>query len=341
MAAVPLNNDEIECSPAKKNKLETKSSSENASDIHENEISLASFEIKRVLQNNCLRKQVCVEGAFKEYKGTTVILLEKQNFATDEESLKRDIFNKDTVLRKLYSNNIYGNYECFPTKDHNGINAMIMHPATSKHVEKFIRKELYMIDETYELYQKITLPHIESSSFSLEWVYNILEHKAEQDKIIYEDQNNDTGFVLVNDIRWDGQSDTLKLIALSVKKIRSIRELNATHLPLLKNIRDAGTREIIKKFNIPPSQLRIYLHYQPSYYHLHVHFAYLMFETPGIFVEKAHLLSMVIRNIELMSDYYTKAVLSYVVAAGDPLCIKFQEEGILTDVKSESTESSK
>lgn len=42
-----------------------------------------------------------------------------------------------------------------------------------------------------------------------------------------------------------------------------------------------------------------------------------------------------------MSDYYTKAVLSYVVAAGDPLCTKFQEEGILTDVKSESTKSSK
>lgn len=121
MAAVPLNSDEIECSPAKKNKIDANSPSENASDIHENEISLSSFEIKRVLQNNCLRKQVCVEGAFKEYKGSTVILLEKQNFATDEESLKRDIFNKDTTLRKLYSNNIYGNYECFPTKDCNGM----------------------------------------------------------------------------------------------------------------------------------------------------------------------------------------------------------------------------
>lgn len=133
----------------------------------------------------------------------------------------------------------------------------------------------------------ITLPNLliffqySVSIIFLQWVYNILDHKAEQDKIVYEDKNNDTGFVLVNDLKWDGQPDTLKLIALSVKKIRSMRELNASHLPLLKNIRDAGTREIIKKFNISPSQLRIYLHYQPSYYHLHVHFAYLMFETPG------------------------------------------------------------
>jgi len=49
----------------------------------------------------------------------------------------------------------------------------------------------------------------------------------------------------------------------------------------------------------------------------------------GIYVEKAHLLSTVIRNIELMSDYYTKAVLSYVVFKGSPLYEKFKSHGIL------------
>lgn len=110
-----------------------------------------------------------------------------------------------------------------------------------------------------------------------------MEHKAEQDKIIYEDKDEKTGFIIVNDLKWDGQPNTLKLIALPFQKIRSIRELNAFHLPLLKNIREAGTAVIAKKFNISASQLRIYLHYQPSYYYLHVHFAYLMFETPGKF----------------------------------------------------------
>lgn len=116
-----------------------------------------------------------------------------------------------------------------------------------------------------------------------------MEHKAEQDKIIYEDTNEKTGFMIVNDLKWDGQINTLKLIALPFQKIRSIRELNASHLPLLKNIRSAGTAAITKKFNIPASQLRIYLHYQPSYYYLHVHFAYLMFETSGMY--KKHLMT--------------------------------------------------
>lgn len=110
---------------------------------------------------------------------------------------------------------------------------------------------------------------------------NILEHKAEQENIVYEDTDKDIGFILVTDLKWDKQLDTLKLLALPFQKIRSLRELNASHLPLLRNIRDAGTAAISKKFNVPASQLRIYFHYQPSYYYLHVHFCYLMYEAPG------------------------------------------------------------
>ena len=40
-----------------------------------------------------------------------------------------------------------------------------------------------------------------------------------------------------------------------------------------------------------------------------------------------------------MSDYYTKAVLSYVVAEGDPLYTKFLKEGVINEVsKSKTTE---
>jgi len=114
-----------------------------------------------------------------------------------------------------------------------------------------------------------------------QWITNILEHKAEQESVIYEDPDKDTGFVLVTDFKWNKQSDALKLLALPFQKISSLRELNGSHLPLLKNIRDAGTEAISKKFNIPVSRLRIYLHYRPSYYYLHVHFCHLMFDAPG------------------------------------------------------------
>ncbi|XP_076758322.1 decapping enzyme, scavenger [Xylocopa sonorina] len=340
MAEVSSNNSVDECSPAKKAKLETENVLKDSNSIHDTEFCSSIFNTKRVLQNNCTRKQICIEGDFKGYEGSAVIVLEKKNFPDDEQSLK-EFFHKDTVLQKLYSNDVYGNYECFPVKKHSGVNATIIHPATPKHIEKFQRKELHIVNETYELYQKITLPYIQSSSFSIDWIHNILEHKAEQDKVVYEDKDEKTGFILINDLKWDGQPNTLKLIALPFQNIRSIRELNASHLPLLKNIRDSGISVIAKKFNIPASQLRIYLHYQPSYYYLHVHFAYLMFETPGIYVEKAHLLSTVISNIELIHDYYTKTVLSYVVTEGDHLYTKFLEEGSISKIKPKSAEIEK
>jgi len=56
-------------------------------------------------------------------------------------------------------------------------------------------------------------------------------------------------------------------------------------------------------------------------------------------VEKAHLLSTVIRNIELMSDYYTKAVLSYVVSKGSTLYEKFKSHGVLMPETSETREA--
>ncbi|XP_001605474.1 m7GpppX diphosphatase [Nasonia vitripennis] len=302
--------------------------------VHEAALNLSSFQMTRVLNVNSMRKQIFVEGTFKGYESPAVVILEKKIFPEDEIFLKRGFFNEGTIIRKLFSNDVYGNYECFPTREHNGLNTTIIHPASQKHLDKFLRKELYIVNETYEIYEKVTLPYLEANQFSLQWVDNILNHKAEFDKIIFEDKDKEKGFVMLPDLKWDGQLATLSILVLARKRIRSLRELNETHLPLLKNIQEAGTDVIMKKYNLPASQLRIYLHYQPSYYHLHVHFSYLMFETPGIYCEKAHLLSTVISNIEIASDYYQKAVLSFVVKEDDPLCKKYQENGVLTVIDS-------
>lgn len=85
----------------------------------------------------------------------------------------------------------------------------------------------------------------------------------------------------MKDLKWDDELSTLYLIAITRKKIKSIRDLNESHLPLLKNIKEAGTKAIFDKYGIPKTQLRIYFHYQPSYYHLHVHFTSFSVENSG------------------------------------------------------------
>lgn len=88
-------------------------------------------------------------------------------------------------------------------------------------------------------------------------------------------------------------------------------------------------KAIQDKYGVPPSKLRIYFHYQPSYYHLHVHFTHVKLEAPGSGVERAHLLTDVINNIKLLPDYYKLKPLMFAVKENDPLYSRFKEAGKL------------
>lgn len=82
---------------------------------------------------------------------------------------------------------------------------------------------------------------------------------------------------------------------------------------------------ILQRYQVKGDQLRVYLHYLPSYYHLHVHFTALGFEAPGTGVERAHLLADVIENLECDPDYYQQRTLTFALRADDPLLRLLQE----------------
>ncbi|NWW99103.1 DCPS diphosphatase, partial [Caloenas nicobarica] len=162
-----------------------------------------------------------------------------------------------------------------------------------------------------------------------QWVYNILEKKAEVDRIVHENSDPCNGFVLVPDFKWNqNQLDDLYLIALVRRRdLKSLRDLTAEHLPLLRNILREGEEAVTKRFGIAASRLRVYLHYQPSYYHLHVHFTALGYEAPGSGVERAHLLADVIDNLADDPAFYQKRALTFALRADEPLFQKFREAG--------------
>lgn len=184
------------------------------------------------------------------------------------------------------------------------------------------------MQETPELYKTVTLASLEKKErFSLDWVYNILEHKKEVERIVFEDPDEELGFVLLPDLKWDGKTkETLYCLAIIRQRgIKSLRDLNGSHVPLLENIRKQGHEAIKSKYGVEGTQLRAYFHYQPTFYHLHVHFTFLKHEAPGIFCEKSHLLETVIDNIRLLPEYYQKATLPFVIRESDPM---FEEFGL-------------
>ncbi|KAM9741687.1 m7GpppX diphosphatase [Menidia menidia] len=282
---------------------------------------LDGFKTSSVLSDSAREKIMFIHGKIADQDA--VVILEKTPFR--EETLTELL--SDSTLKLEMKNDIYNSYRLQAPPHLNEIKTTVVYPATEKHIKRHQRQESFLVEETGEDYRSITLPYIEKQSFSLQWVYNILEKKAEAQRIIFEDPDTETGFVLLPDLKWDQkQVDDLYLIAISLQRgIKSLRDLRSEHLPLLQNILKKGQDAIKQRFDLPASKLRVYLHYQPSYYHLHVHFTKLGYEAPGCGVERAHLLSDVIQNLKSDPQFYQTRTLHFPLRADDGLLAKFRE----------------
>ena len=223
-----------------------------------------------------------------------------------------------TAVDKSFSNDVYSKYSA----ERGGVVADLTCPATDKHVSKATHHPMVLVEETAEGYAAVTRPFIEAIPPSrLQWVYNILEKKAEAERLIYEDADAEVGFVLMPDLKWDG-ADSNACYCLAIvhrHDVRSLRDLTAAHLPMLRGVLEKGRQAVKGKYGIPADKLRVFVHYQPSYYHFHVHFVHVEAHAGGQAIGKAHLLSDVITNLELCPGYYQRATLAYTLSEGDPL----------------------
>jgi diadenosine tetraphosphate (Ap4A) HIT family hydrolase len=135
-----------------------------------------------------------------------------------------------------------------------------------------------------------------------QWVYNILDGIAEQDRILYRDEH----IVIIPNYTWDGK-DTQKMHILTFptnKTLRSIRNLDARHIDLLLHCKNK-TLEIIKNaYGYDKEIIKMFIHYSPSTYHLHIHFVLVSNIDCNSSVEYSHELSNVIFNLSIRSDYY-------------------------------------
>merc|ERR1711924_328413 len=126
---------------------------------------------------------------------------------------------------------------------------------------------------------------------------------------------------------WRGHASVRDLYVLAIchrRDIHSLRDLRATHLPLLRNILVRGRAVIQETYGIQAKQLRVFVHYQPQFYHFHVHFTRVD-NNNGCQAERAHLLQEVIANLEADGDTYEKKTLLYRMRKNEKLMKKIRE----------------
>jgi hypothetical protein len=153
--------------------------------------------------------------------------------------------------------------------------------------------------ESYEQY----LSYRETmSEHNLGWIHGIIDGRAEQDKVIHHDDE----FLLIPDYVWD--SETLgQLHVLGIvkdKSLMSLRDIGLQDLDMLKRIRETGLLIINQIYGLPDDKVKMFFHYPPSTYLLHIHFTHADVFDSGTSVERAHNLDDVIKNIGLDKDYY-------------------------------------
>jgi m7GpppX diphosphatase len=160
--------------------------------------------------------------------------------------------------------------------------------------------------ETYDEY----CTFIAQRNFDKEqWVYNILDGTAEQENVLYRDEC----VVISRNYTWDGQDiSQMYLLAFPTDKtLHSIRDLTGVaHAALLEHLRDKCLQVIKEIYGFESDVVKMFIHYAPTTYHLHVHFTLLSKTEAASSVEYSHELTNVITNIKLVPDYYQRITMN-------------------------------
>jgi len=163
-----------------------------------------------------------------------------------------------------------------------------------------LKKNKRIIYENYNDFKELNIEQIDKT-----WIYNIIDHKAESNDIIFE--NSD--IIIIPDYKWDQNLKNLHILGIfKDKNLSCIRDLNGNMINILEDSIKNGKKIIKEKYNI--ENLIIYFHYRPSVWQLHIHFMNAESNDKKSFsLPRAHLASTVIDNLKNDTDYYCKAIL--------------------------------
>ncbi|KAG6111063.1 hypothetical protein E4U14_002600 [Claviceps sp. LM454 group G7] len=165
----------------------------------------------------------------------------------------------------------------------------LFYPCTKSHIKKYSKQSVRFVTETPEIYRDHIRPLMQSKrdEGSLNWVFNIIEGRTEVEDVIYRTPlgtagaAGEEGFLLLPDLNWNRSTlEALHLLALVERRdIWSLRDLKKKHLPWLQHMKKKIIAATVETYpSIEADQLKLYVHYQPTYYHLHIHVVHVAFE---------------------------------------------------------------
>ena len=145
----------------------------------------------------------------------------------------------------------------------------LIFPCTEKHIKKYSPQEVRTVIETRGIYVNHVRPYMQRmrDEGRLNWVFNIIEGRAEQEDILLREGTGaggeEEGFLLMPDLNWDRKTLTgLHLLALVERRdIWSLRDLKKKHIEWLKHMKEKVLDAAVKVYkDIDKDQLKLYIH---------------------------------------------------------------------------------
>ncbi|KAL8752058.1 MAG: hypothetical protein Q9199_006008 [Rusavskia elegans] len=269
------------------------------------------FKLDRLLNQDQGGRRITLLGSIADKP--TLLTAERAAFPSDIKTL--EAFHRNLAdVKNLGTNDIYhwylgsvGHGEDSPPD----LKLNLISPCTEKHIKKYSPQGVRMVTETPEIYKNQIRPYIakQREEGRLDWVFNILEGRKEQEDIIFRDPGQDgakeEAFLLAPDLNWDRKTlASLHLLALVERRdLWSLRDLKKSHILWLKHMREKVVEATVKKYpEIDHDQLKLYMHYQPTFYHLHIHVVHVMLEpTSTQAIGKAFGLENIVSQLESLS----------------------------------------
>ena len=221
-----------------------------------------------------------------------LLILERAPFPSSTDYLG-SVAGSLRTLKNLGANDIYHWYMAssgaidHPDSDlFADLKINLIYPCTEQHVKKYSKQGVRFVTETPEIYRDKIRPYMLSKREQgrLNWVFNIIEGRKEVEDVIYRTklgEAGDEGFLLLPDLNWDRKTvEALHLLGIVERRdIWSLRDLRKKHIPWLQHMKTKFIEATEKVYpEIETDQLKLYVHYQPTYYHFHIHIVHVQLE---------------------------------------------------------------
>ncbi|KAL8921215.1 MAG: hypothetical protein Q9208_005826 [Pyrenodesmia sp. 3 TL-2023] len=269
------------------------------------------FKLERLLNQDQGGRRITLLGSINDQPA--LLTAERAAFPSDPKALQA-LQKCLSNVKNLGTNDIYHWYLASAGQGEDNppdLKLNLISPCTEKHIKKYSPQGVRMVTETPEIYRGQVRPYIahQREEGRLDWVFNVLEGRKEQKDIIYRDPGQigakDEAFILAPDLNWDRKTlSSLHLLAIVERRdIWSLRDLRKSHITWLKHMQAKILEATIIKYpEIEKDQIKLYLHYQPTFYHLHIHVVHVMLEpTATQAIGKAFGLENLVSQLETLS----------------------------------------